>query len=106
MTTFRIVIQPPASTEIEEAFLWIFQQNPDAAVKWFHQLHATIQTLQTFPERCPLAPENAAFHEEIRQLLYGRRGGQYRIFFTIRADAVHVLHVWHSARAYFKPDRH
>lgn len=103
MTKLRVIIQPPASGEIEQAFLWIAERNPDAAVKWFTGLQKVIQSLETFPERCPLAPENDAFKEEIRQLVYGRRGGRYQIFFTIRGDAVHVLHVRHGARDYLKP---
>lgn len=36
---------------------------------------------------------------EIRQLIYGRRRGQYRVLFAIHEDAVEVLHVRHGARA-------
>ncbi|MBI1748390.1 MAG: type II toxin-antitoxin system RelE/ParE family toxin [Acidobacteria bacterium] len=45
--------------------------------------------LATFPERCPLAPENDNATEKVRQLLIGR----YRVFFTIRGKKVYVLHV-------------
>jgi plasmid stabilization system protein ParE len=103
MTKFRVIIQPSASAEMEEAFIWITKQNPDAAVKWFNGLQAAIQGLETLPDRCPLAPENDAFQKEIRQLIYGRRTGRYRIFFTIRSDAVHILHVRHGARDYLEP---
>ena len=61
MTKFRVVIQPPASAEMEQAFLWIAEQNPEAAAKWFHGLEAAIQGLATMPERCPVAPENERF---------------------------------------------
>ena len=103
MTTFRVIIQPSASAEMEAAFLWIADHSPEAAVKWFNELQIAIQGLETFPKRCPLAPENDAFQEEIRQLIYGRRTGRYRIFFTIRSDAVHILHVRHGARDYLEP---
>lgn len=103
MTKFRVIIQPSASAEMEEAFLWIAEHNPEAAVKWFNGLQDAVHGLETFPERCPLAPENDAFQEEIRQLIYGRRTGRYRIFFTIRSDAVHILHVRHGARDYLEP---
>ena len=82
MTKFRVVIQPPASAQMEQAFLWIAEQNPEAAVRWFHGLEAAIQGLETMPERCPVAPENDVSKEEIRQLIYGRRTGRYRVFFT------------------------
>jgi plasmid stabilization system protein ParE len=102
MTTFRVRGDPPASAEMEQAFVWIAQDNPEAAAKWFHGLQEAIQGLETFPERYPLAPENDAFKDEIRQLIYGRRNGRYRIFFTIRTDAVHVLHLRHGARDYLE----
>lgn len=38
------------------------------------------------------------FKYELRQLVYGRRHGRYRVIFTIRERAVHVLHVRHGAR--------
>lgn len=105
MTKFRVIIQPSASAEMEAAFLWIAERNPEAAVKWFNELQIAIQGLETFPKRCPLAPENDTFKEEIRQLIYGRRSGRYRIFFTIRSGAVHILHVRHGAQVYLEPGR-
>ncbi len=51
------------------------------------------------PARSSLAFENEYFDEEIRQLLYGKRGRLYRILFTIRDDEVYVLFVRHSAQA-------
>ena len=58
----------------------------------------SLSSLGTQPRRCPLAPEADAFGEEIRQLLYGRRGGRYRILFRVEGDAVLVLYVRHGAR--------
>ncbi len=103
MTKFRVIIQPSASAEMEVALLWIAEKNAAAAVKWFNSLQSAVQKLESFPERCPLAPENDFFQEEIRQLIYGRRSGRYRIIFSIRADAVHILHVRHGARDYMQP---
>ena len=50
-------------------------------------------TLEAFPGRCRLAPENGPFEFEIRQLLYGN----YRLLFTVRDDTVVILHVRHRA---------
>ncbi len=54
------------------------------------------------PARCPLAPENDEFEEEIRELLYGKRQHRYRILFTIRGETVIVLHIRHGAREHLK----
>ena len=95
---YRVIIQPPAAAEMDEAYLWIAERAPDSAAKWFSGLEVAIYTLEDFPQRCPLAEESKAFDVEIRQLVYGKRVGAYRILFTIVEDAVHVLHVRHGRR--------
>lgn len=67
-------------------------------------MFAAIQTLESYPERCGLAPENDVVDDEIRQFLHGRRGNVYRVLFTIQARAVHILHVRHAARRFFGPE--
>ncbi len=98
MTRNQVIVQPPARRDMEAAFLWIAEQNPAAAVRWLAGLEAAVQSLATLPERCPLAPESAVFHEEIRQLIYGRRTGRYRVLFTVLGGTVRILHVRHGAR--------
>jgi plasmid stabilization system protein ParE len=95
---YRVIIQPPAVAEMDDAYLWIAERAPESARKWFNGLEAAIYTLEDFPERCPLAEESKAFDVEIRQLVYGKRVGAYRILFTIVGDAVHILHVRHGRR--------
>lgn len=95
---YRVLIEPPARDNIDEACRWIAERNPSAAIKWFNGLEAAIQTLEDFPQRFPMAEESKAFDVEIRQLVYGQRVGAYRVLFTIAEDAVHVLHVRHGRR--------
>jgi plasmid stabilization system protein ParE len=52
---YRVIIEPPASAEMEKAFVWIAERAPESVAKWFDGLEAAIRTLDTFPERCPLA---------------------------------------------------
>lgn len=56
------------------------------------------------PERCGLAAEAEDVGLEIRELHFGKRQGTYRLLFTIRGRAVHILRVWHSARAAVQRD--
>ena len=100
---YRVLIEPPARDNIDEACRWIAERNPSAAIKWFNGLEAAIRTLEDFPQRFPLARESKMFDVEIRQLVYGKRVGAYRILFTIREDAVHVLHVRHGRRRRLRP---
>ena len=99
MKTYRVVVEPEALEDIGNAYLWIATQSPAAAVQWFNGLSGARDSLQQFPRRCPVVQELSAPDLEIRKLLYGKRRNRYQILFTIREDAVHVLHVRHGARA-------
>lgn len=92
--SYRVLIQPPAADDLDDAFRWIARASPSRAARWLDDVFAAIQTLSEFPRRCPLALESDAFSEEIRQLLYG----DFRILFDIEDDIVRVLHVRHGAR--------
>ena len=102
---YRIVIQPTAEAEIEDAFRWIHNRSPIRAAKWFNGLTDAIQKLASHPEMYALAPETDAFQVEIRQLLYGKRGGVYRILFTLKGGTVFVLHARHGSRRLFEAGR-
>jgi plasmid stabilization system protein ParE len=76
-----------------------------AAERWLDGIEDAILSLREFPNRCPLARESREFPEEIRQFLYGRRAGKYRILFVIRNDEVRILHVRHGARRWMRGDQ-
>jgi plasmid stabilization system protein ParE len=94
----RVIILPPAERDIEKAYRWLSQRDAFAAIRWYNRLLDAILSLETFPERCPIAPESKYFTSEIRQLLHGRRQHKYRILFDITDEEVRVLHVRHGAR--------
>ncbi len=98
MTSYRVIIQPAAATEIEQSYLRIAAEAPETAARWYNGLLDAIESLSAHPRRCALAPENAAFEYEIRHLLYGRKGRRYRALLTVVDDAVHVLHFRHWAQ--------
>lgn len=98
MKKYRLIIQPPAFHDLDEAYQWIRERAPQAAVRWFNGFVEALNSLTTSPERCGLAPENDAVEPEIRQLLYGRQCGVYRALFTITRNDVRVLHIRHAAR--------
>lgn len=100
---YRVVTLPSAEAEARAAYLWLYERSPAAAVRWYRELRRAIESLGDHPGRCPLAPENECFEEEIRQLLYGRGSGVYRILFTVGEDSVFVLFVRHGARQWLGP---
>jgi plasmid stabilization system protein ParE len=94
----NVVIETRAARDIDEASGWIAERSPESAERWFNAIEAEVYSLAHFPERCPKAREDGQFRYELRQLVFGRRRGRYRIIFTIRKNAVHVLHVRHGAK--------
>jgi hypothetical protein len=52
----------------------------------------------------PLADEAADLGLELRQLLFGRRRGVYRILFTIDGQTVTIHRVRHAAQDRLSPD--
>jgi plasmid stabilization system protein ParE len=98
MKRWTVIVQTPAQQDIEAAYLWIADRDPDAANRWFNRIYNTIESLELFPERCPVAPESRFFNRTIRETFHGRRQYKYRILFTVTEGKVHVLHVRHGAR--------
>ena len=88
----------PAAAAVETRLRAQRMRVPAHAVRWFNGLEAAILRLASQPERCPVAPESDEFGRNIRQLLYGRRSGRYRVLFEIRGNTVHILHVRHGKR--------
>jgi plasmid stabilization system protein ParE len=101
---YRIKIAAKAYSDAEEAHAWIAQHAPANAAKWYLKLFEAIDSLKSLPFRCSLAPESDAFQEEIRQFLFGKRRGTYRVLFTIRGDTVQVLRIMHGARQFLTPE--
>jgi plasmid stabilization system protein ParE len=98
MRPYRLIVQPSALRDLEDAYLWIKERSPEAAARWFNGFVEALTSLETSPQRCGFAPENDAVEPEIRQFLYGRRGGIYRALFTIAGNEVRILHIRHAAR--------
>ncbi|HQU43209.1 MAG TPA: type II toxin-antitoxin system RelE/ParE family toxin [Pirellulales bacterium] len=101
---YRVRIADKAWNEIDQAYLWLKWRSPDAAERWKEKLFELVDSLRQFPERCPRAPESAAFGTKLRELRFGKQQGTYRIIFRIRGGTVYVLRVRHAARRGFDED--
>ena len=101
--SFTVQVHPAAVESIHEAQEWIAQRSGEAAERWLNGLEEAILSLQDFPTRCGLAPESKRLKFELRQFIYGKRSGRYRVLFVVRGNAVHVLEVRHGARRPLDP---
>jgi plasmid stabilization system protein ParE len=94
---YRVTMTRIAEAEMELAHAWIEERSPINAARWKQRSLKSIDSLELFPARCGLAPEADLLDREIRQLLFGKRRGIYRILFEIRDDEVVGLHIRHGA---------
>ncbi len=102
---YSVRLTARALREIDEALEWRARSSRVAAARWHEQLLAAIRSLEHNPARCGLAPEAEWYSGgELRQLLYGKRRGVYRILFEVRGDTIYILRVRHSAQALLEPD--
>ncbi len=101
---FRVEISKQAERDAEDVLNWLLTEHAGTpGINWFLALDDAFASLAGFPERCMIAPENARFPFEVRQLLYGRKPHIYRILFTIAEDTVQVLHIRHGRRKPIAP---
>jgi plasmid stabilization system protein ParE len=91
---FQVRITRTAQEDIEEIWNFVAQDDPIESEKFLLQLEDQVKTLEYFPERCPLIPENEILHTRYRHLLYGN----YRTVFRISGKTVYVLRIVHGAR--------
>jgi len=95
--TYRVVVTENARANLRQYFERAAEAAPQTAIRWLDRFYAALQTLSERPERCPLASENDAVDEIVRQFNFGRRIGTYRVLFTIENNEVRVLHIRRAA---------
>ncbi len=96
---YRVRLAAKAEADVDRVLRWFHEQQAAVAGgRWFARLMAKIDTLEAHPDRCGVAVESEELGIEIRELLFGRRHGVYRILFQIDGKTVHILRVWHGAR--------
>ena len=100
---YLVRLTPAAVSEAEQLYEWLLDNAPERGPRWYNGLIDKIHSLARYPRRCPRAPESESFQEEIRQLIYGKRSGVYRILFRVADDTVEVLHIRHGFRAPVSP---
>lgn len=97
---YQVVIQPTAFEEIETSYRWMCDNlSSEVANNWYYELQEAVASLQTFPNRCTLAPEAEVIGREIRQLWIGKKR-KYRVLFVVEEDVVAILHIRHSRQSY------
>jgi plasmid stabilization system protein ParE len=96
---YQVQITAKALRDVVGVLHWFHDQHAlVAAARWYSQLMTRIDTLERQPRRCRLAAEANELGFELRELLFGKRRGVYRILFVVDERTVNVLHIRHAAR--------
>lgn len=104
MNRYRVVTQPRARADALANFRWLAERSPQAAARWLAGLQRAVVKLAENPLRHPVAVEESErFGIEIRQCLYGKRCGVFRILFAIERDTISVLAIRHSSQDAIEP---
>lgn len=102
---YRVRLAAKPEADVDGVLRWFHEQQAAVAGgRWFARLMAKIDTLEAHPERCGIADESEELGVEIRELLFGKRHGVYRILFQIEGRIVQILRVWHGARDRVSPE--
>lgn len=91
---YEVEITATAERDIQSVFDYIARENPSAAAQWIEEIEHQINSLERFPERCPIIPESEELGQGYRHLIYGN----YRTIFRVESPTVLILRVVHGAQ--------
>lgn len=101
---YRVLLTDKAEADVDAVLRWFHEQRATVAgQRWLSRLMTKLDTLETRPERFTVAAESEDIGIEIRELLFGKRQGIYRILFRIDKRNVYILRVWRGARDRVSP---
>ncbi|MEW6040252.1 MAG: type II toxin-antitoxin system RelE/ParE family toxin [Elusimicrobiota bacterium] len=96
MPKYRVEITKVAEKDILEIYQYIYRDSPMSAKKWAEEIERQINSLESFPKRCPVISETEEIGREYRHLIYGN----YRTVFRIQSSKVIIMRVINSARLF------
>lgn len=89
-----VIITVRAEADSDRAVSYYHRTPPlSDATRWLERLLAAINSLAWNPERFPLSAVRARDGSELRERLFGRRKGTYRILYRVTPNAVFAVRV-------------
>lgn len=101
---YVVELSETAEADIDAAMMRLIAYSPESAERWRLGLLTALETLQQYPNRCPVAEESARYSEIVRVYVYKRSTTAYRVLYTVREAAdgyqavVRVIRILHGAR--------
>lgn len=94
----KVLFTPSARTQFLAAIAYIYRDSPSAAITFRHKAEKTLSRLHKFPRSGRILPEFPDL--PFREILIP----PYRFFYSIKANIVWIVSVWHSAQLPKEPD--
>jgi toxin ParE1/3/4 len=95
--SLRLQISPLASQDFDDIYTYIFQSNPDAALRFFDAARETFAKIATTPSLGRIYPTQNQSLTGLRQ--WGVKGfKKYIIFYLTREDVLIIVRIIHGAR--------
>ena len=91
---YTVITLPQSEREFGEQYAYIAERSRSGAESWAYTFYRALKKLESHADTYAAAPENEQHPEDIRQVVFKTRSGlSYRGLFTIRGNAVYLLHV-------------
>ena len=91
---YQVNITEQAQNDLEYIFCYIADDSIDNAANFVLELEKKVYSLEIFPDRHPLIPENKYFDTDYRHLIFKK----YRIIYRIVEKSVFILRIIHGAK--------
>ena len=97
---YRVEVTERATRDLDALYVEKNASVSPAAARWYKRLEEAVSALQSYPHRCPLAPEAGRSRRRLRHLLYGRKPHIYRVIYEIdeHKQLVTMLTIRYCAR--------
>ena len=95
---FRVVFQTPGERDLDEAYRWIAAHEPLAAERWRERFYLALKSLESDPERMPLAEENKFVTRELREFHFRKLPYVFRVLFFVDGDLVRIARIVRAQR--------
>ena len=90
---YKVNLTQLAQKDLEQIYYYIADDSIHNARNFVLELEKKIYSLESFPDRQPLIPENEFFATDYRHLIYKK----YRIIYRISEKTVYILRVVHGS---------
>lgn len=93
---YNITIVKTAEDDLDEIWNYISIDSINSAANFINEIEERIYSLENFPLRNPLMPENEILGSKYRHLIYK----DYRVVYRIKDDSVYILRIIHGSRLF------